>query len=343
MIPASAFEQALSRHINTALAEQALRLIQRSGSILLMGHYHPDPDAVGSALGLAFVLTDFGKSCAVLMPDEPDPGYAEFLPGFASVVTELPNTPIDLIIALDAGDVTRYGDVFTKYATQLQGIPIINIDHHITSQGFGDVIIIDPQSAATAELLTLLIQQLQFPLNKNAAQCLLAGIITDTRSFEFDATTARTLLAGSLLVSRGAVPQSIVKPMYRLHEFASARLLGIVLNTLHADCGGKLVWAEITMDMWGQAGLHPGSGDDGIPSYLVDVRGAQIAVLFRQTDENSVRVSVRTTNMCDATAITVLFSGGGHPRAAGCTLRGDLRAEKEKLLAAAAAHIAALK
>ncbi len=341
MIPLSAVEQALSCNISPVLAEQALRLIQRSGSILLIGHAHPDPDAIGSALGLAFALTEYGKSCYVLMPDEPDLGYAEFLPGFASIITELPDSTLDLIIALDAGDATRYGDIFTKYSVQLMGIPIINIDHHITSQGFGVVNIIDPQAAATAELLTLFIQQLQLPMNKNAAQCLLAGIITDTRSFEFDATTARTLLAGSLLVSYGAVPQSIVKPMYRLHEFASAQLLGLVLHTLRADCDGKLVWAEITMDMWGQAGLQPGSGDDGIPSYLVDVRGAQVAILFRQTDANSVRVSVRTTDTCDATAITTLFGGGGHARAAGCVLLGDVRAEKEKLLAAAAAHIAA--
>lgn len=325
----------LPQSIDAQLAESALRLIQQAQRIVIIGHMHPDGDALGSTLGFGHALAAIGKSITVAVPDTPDEVFAAFLPGFASVVTELTGPAFDLIIALDAGDRSRYGDMFTRFADQLNDVPILNMDHHITSAGFGLVNIIDVRSAAAAELVTLLLNQVEIPVTHEAAKCLLAGIITDTRAFEYDATTARTLQVGAYLMERGAVPVDVVKPMFRMKSFASAKLFGQSIATISSDLDGRLVWSEVTPAMWEQAQLPIGIGDDGIPSYLIDIDGSEIAIVFRQHADDLIRISVRTASHYDATRITTQFGGGGHPRAAGCTVHADLATAQSQILAAA--------
>jgi len=326
---------ALPAAIPADLAAGARRLIDGARRIVIFAHQHPDPDALGSGLGLAHVLWSLGKDAVVACPDAPPESYASFLPGLETVVTQLAGPPFDLVVALDAGDLSRYGDLYPRHIDLLRNAPILNIDHHITSSGCGVVNIIDVKAAATAEILTLWLAQEGLEIGTDAAKCLLAGIVTDTRSFEFDATTPRTLLVGAHLMERGAVPVAIIKPMYRMKSLPSARLFGLAAATLDSALDGRLVWAEITPAMWETAGVHAGTGDDGIPSFLIDIEGAEVAVLFRQVTPEQVRVSVRTAGSADATAITTRFGGGGHPRAAGCAIEADLATAKRQVLAVA--------
>lgn len=325
----------LPASVDATLAAAALALVRPAQRIAIFGHAHPDPDAIGSGLGLAHALRALGKECVVAVPDAPNPLYGAFLPGFADVVTDLAGPPFDLLIALDAGDVSRYGDLFERHAALLASTPMLNIDHHITSAGCGVVNIIDPIAAATAELLTLWLAQVGIAIPGDAAQCLLAGIITDTRAFEFTSTTARTMLVGAYLMERGAQPFTVVKPMYRLRSFGAARLFGLATATLRSDLDGRLAWAEITPAMWAEAGLPAGTQDDGIPSFINDIIGVAIAVCFREVAPGLVRVSVRTSRDYDATAITTAFGGGGHLRAGGCTIETDLATAKARVLAVA--------
>jgi bifunctional oligoribonuclease and PAP phosphatase NrnA len=331
---------ALPSAIDPDLADAALRLIDGAQRIVIFGHMHPDPDALGSSLGFAHALWARGKDVVVAVPDGPPPSYAQFLPGYERVVTSLTGPAFDLLIALDAGHLSRYGDLYDRYQPLLEQAHILNIDHHVTSSGCGEVNIIDPSAAATAELITLWLSQVGWEINEQSARCLLAGIITDTRSFEFDATTSRTLLVGSYLMERGAVPIDIIKPMYRLREYPVARLFGLATATLQQDISGRMTWCEITPAMWHEAGLPVGTGDDGIPSFLIDIVGAEIGICFRQIDPELVRISVRTAESYDATAITTQFGGGGHPRAGGCSIHGTLDEAKAQILNAARALLA---
>jgi phosphoesterase RecJ-like protein len=321
--------------IDPELASAARRLVDRAGRIVIFAHQHPDPDALGSGLGLAHTLRALGKDALVACPDPPPASYATFLPGLDTVVTTLEGLPFDLVVALDAGDMTRYGDLYFRYEGLLHAAPILNIDHHSTSHGCGAVNIIDPKAAATAELIALWLAQEDIAIDTDAAKCLLAGIITDTRAFEFDATTPRTLLVGAYLMERGAVPLDVIKPMYRMRSLAAARLFGLATATLASDRAGRLTWAEITPAMWAEAGAPVGTLDDGIPSFLIDIEGAEIAILFRQVAPTTVRLSIRTTARHDATVLAGRFGGGGHPRAAGCTIEADLASAKHHALAAA--------
>jgi phosphoesterase RecJ-like protein len=314
----AALAAGLAAGIDPALAAAGWRLIEGARRILLLAHEHPDPDALGSALGLAHALTPLGKRCVVACAD-PVPANYTFLPGRGRVVTALPDTDFDLVIALDAGELARYGALYTRHKAFFDTATILNIDHHITSTGCGQVNIIDPLSAATAELLTLVLLNRGVPIGGDAAMCLLAGIITDTRSFEFDATTERTLAAGGYLVACGAVPEAIIKPMYRMKPLGKARLWGLSLDTLATAADGHIVWATLRREMLASTGATADM-DDGLPSYLIDIDGVALAALFKEQPDGTTRVSVRSCAPYDAAAICAHFDGGGHLRAAGCAL-----------------------
>jgi bifunctional oligoribonuclease and PAP phosphatase NrnA len=322
----------LAAAIDSEQARDAWQLIDQARTILLLAHERPDPDALGSALGLAHVLSSLGKECVVACADPVPANYA-FLPGHESVVSRLPHQHFDLVIALDAGDLGRYGALYTHYQSFFDTATILNLDHHVTSSGCGQVTIIDPASAATAELLTLLLLNREIAIDLNAAKCLLAGIITDTRSFEYDATTQRTLLAGSYLVGCGAIPEEIIKPFYRMKALAKARLWGIVLDrSLQSAAGGSIVWACVRQDYVREASATADM-DDGLASYLVDIDGVAFSVIFEEQDATTTRISIRTSAPHDAAAIAAAFGGGGHLRAAGAVLRLDIETAAERVIA----------
>jgi phosphoesterase RecJ-like protein len=326
-----ALARILAASMDDALAEAAWRMIAPAQRILLLAHEHPDPDALGSAMGLAHALAPLGKECVVACADPPPPDYA-FLPGVERVVTELPDERFDLVIALDAGELSRYGALYERHRAFLDAAPILNMDHHVTSRGCGQVNIIDVPSAATAELLTLFLLNRGVPIARATAICLLAGIITDTRAFEFDATTARTLEAGAYLVGRGAVPADIIKPMYRMKPLAKVRLWGLVLPTLGSAAQGRLVWAELRQEMLAAASATPDM-DDGLPTYLMDIEGVAVAALFKEQGDGTTRVSLRAAAPYDAAAVAAHFGGGGHVRAAGFALPRGLDQAKAEALA----------
>lgn len=310
----------LADEIDPTLAAQAWGLLQGARRILLLAHMNPDPDALGSALGLAHALAPLGKACVVACADPVPASFHSFLPGYETVVGDLPDEDFDLVVALDAGDLSRYGALYTRHQAFFDTARILNMDHHVTSPGIGVCAIIDVPSAATAELLTLFLLHVGVAIARDAAQCLLAGVITDTRSFEFDATTDRTLAAGAYLVASGAIPETIIKPMYRMKPLAKARLWGLALHSSATAADGRIVWAAIRQRDLAAVGASSDM-DDGLASYLIDVDGVAYAALFREAPDGATRVSVRTVAPHDAAAVCAQFDGGGHVRAAGATLR----------------------
>ncbi len=309
----------------------AWALMMAAEDIALLAHEHPDGDALGSALGLAHTLRSYGKRCVVACADPPPALYA-FVPGIETVQTDLGDDRFDLVVALDAGQLSRYGAVYERHRAFLDQARIVNIDHHVTSQGCGQVNIIDVPSAATAEILTLMFMQLGVSISYEAAVCLLTGIVTDTRAFEFSATTPRTLEAAAHLMRAGAVPADIVKPVYRMKSLPKARLWGHVLSAIESALDGRLVWAFLTTQMLEQSGATADL-DDGLPSYLIDIEGAQIAALFKEHEGGYPRVSLRTVHPYDAAAMAAHFGGGGHVRAAGFTFQGTLAEARQEVLA----------
>ncbi|HEY7350255.1 MAG TPA: bifunctional oligoribonuclease/PAP phosphatase NrnA [Ktedonobacterales bacterium] len=325
------FSNDASEGLDSEQVQAAWALMMEAERIALLAHEHPDGDALGAALGLAHVLRGFGKTCVVACADPPPALYA-FLPGVTEAQTDLGDEAFDLVVALDAGELSRYGALYERHRAFLDHALVVNIDHHVTSEGCGQVNIIDVASAATAEVITLLLMQVGAAISRDAAICLLTGIITDTRAFEFSATTPRTLEAAAHLMRAGAVPADIVKPVYRINSLPKVRLWGQVLSAVESALDGRLVWSVLTEKMLQKSGATADL-EDGLPSYLIDIQGAQIAALFKEHPDGCPRVSLRTVHPYDAAAMAAHFGGGGHVRAAGFAFQGTFDEARRETLA----------
>lgn len=309
----------LSPHIDPALVQQAMTMIEQAQRIALLAHQHPDGDCIGSALGLAHILRATGKTCVPACAD-PAPKMLSFLPGVETLQTTLGDEQFDLVIALDAGELTRFGDLYERHRTFLDHAPILNIDHHVSSDGCGQVNIIDPISAATGELLVLFQQQAGLPLNTDAALCLLTGIITDTGSFQFTSTTPRTMQASAILLAAGAVPATIAQPVYRTRPLAQVQFQSAVIMRAQTECNGRLIWSSATDELLAETGAIP-EMDDNCSGMLRDIEGVQIAAFFKNYGDPTItRLSLRCEAPYNAANICKSLGGGGHARAAGATI-----------------------
>lgn len=310
----------LKQHIDPVLLCQAMALIQPAQRIALIAHERPDGDCLGSAVGFAHILRLIGKTCIAACAD-PAPRNLAFMPGIEALQHTLGDENFDLVIAVDAGELSRFGSLYERHRTFLDQVNILNIDHHISSSGCGRVNIIDPAAAATAELLVLLQQQAELPLNREAALCLLTGIITDTSSFQFTNTTARTLEVSAQLLRAGAIPESVVQPIYRTRPLAQVRLQALVLARAQTALGGRLIWSQSTDATLAEAGASADM-DDNISGLLRDIEGVEVAAYFKSYGDPSVtRLSLRSAAPYNAAEICQrIANGGGHARAAGGTL-----------------------
>jgi phosphoesterase RecJ-like protein len=313
------YNPTLAEQIDPTLLSQAMALIEPARRIALLAHEHPDGDCLGSALGFAHILRQMGKTCVAACAD-PAPASFSFLPGIEMLSKTLGDEHFDLVIALDAGELPRFGALYEQHRAFLDSTTILNIDHHLSSEGCGQVNIIDPISAATAELLVLFQLQAQLPLNTDAATCLLTGIITDTASFQYTSTTARTLEAGACLLQAGAVPETIVRPIFRAHPLAQVRLRSKVIDRARTSAAGLLIWSSSDDEMLAETGATPDM-DDNFSGMLRDIEGVKIAAFFKNYSEpETTRLSLRTAEPYNAAAICQRYGGGGHARAAGATI-----------------------
>lgn len=309
----------LQQQIDPTLVKRALALIQPAQAIALLAHEHPDGDCIGSALGMAFMLRAWGKTCSVVCAD-PAPRNLSFLPGIDELQQTLGDEQFDLVIALDAGEMPRFGAIYTRHRAFLDHAAILNIDHHLSSSGCGQVSIIDPQAAATAELLVLFQQQAGLPMNREAALCLLTGIITDTSSFQFTNTTPRTLEVAAELLRQGAIPETVVQPVYRTRPLAQERLHAQVITHARTACDGRLIWSWATDETLRETGATPDM-DDNLSGALRDIEGVQVAAFLKNYgDPLTTRLSLRCAAPYNAAEFCQRYGGGGHARAAGAAI-----------------------
>jgi bifunctional oligoribonuclease and PAP phosphatase NrnA len=321
----------LTQQLDPTLVEQALALIEPAHRIALLAHEHPDGDCLGSALGLAHILRQVGKSCVPVCVDTPSSTWS-FMPGIDTFQTSLGDENFDLVIALDAGELYRFGALAQRHSIFLERVPILNIDHHVSSNGCGQINIIEPQAAATAELLLLFQQQGQLPINKDAAMCLLTGLITDTGSFQYCNTTPRTMVAAATLLQAGAVPEIIVKPIFRTHPLPQARFQSVVIANARTACNGRLIWSYATEETLAAARADANM-DDGFSGVLRDIEGVQIAAFFKNyNNAPETRLSLRSEAPYNVAEFCMRFGGGGHPRAAGATIKKPLAEAMELVI-----------
>jgi phosphoesterase RecJ-like protein len=306
------------------LRERIRELIQSARRILLVTHVAPDGDAIGSLLGLALLLREQGKELTLACED-PAPDVYNWLPGSADIVRQGSGL-YDLIISLDCSDARRMGSVFHGGLT---GIPLINIDHHVTNTRFGTVNWVDPSSVATTQMILSLADALGWALSPSVAGCLLNGMVTDTRSFRTYNVDAVAMRAVLRLMEEGAALNEIARRALDQRPLASVRLWGQAIDRLQIE--GEILWTEVTRAMRQRWALGE-NGDAGLANFLSGVRESKVVVVFTERDNGTVDVGMRSVPGYDVAKVAYRLDGGGHPQAAGCTLEGDLAGVKERVL-----------
>jgi bifunctional oligoribonuclease and PAP phosphatase NrnA len=310
--------------------EEVVAAIRETDRLTAICHENPDADTLGAALALRFAAERLGKTAEVVAADGVPP-FLESLPG-AAEVRRAPTLEPDLAVVVD-GPLSRTGAVARDHEGWLARARIANVDHHVSNDGTAAVATwIDPEAAATCEMVAELVPALGVEIDRDIATVLAAGIVQDTHTFSHPNATPRTLRVMADLVTAGAPLSALHRAIYADKPFSTLALWGRMLAGIGQRREGRIVHAAQTVDMLTATG-SPATATEGFVDLLASTRDGDITVLFKETDPSHVRASVRTTARADAVAITSAFGGGGHARAAGCSLDLPLPAATEALLA----------
>lgn len=295
----------------------ARQLIQEAVNVLVVSHIRPDGDAIGSLLGLGLSLEAAGKSVQMVSGDGV-PSTFRFLTGSDRIRTQVEELPggFDLIAVVDASEISRVGTVLEGFPQ-----PGINIDHHITNTYFAKVNLVESQAVASAEMLALLLPDLGLTITKPVAEALLTGLLTDTIGFRTSNMSTRALNVAVTLMDKGANLPDIYQQALFQRSFQAMRFWGSGLSHLQRD--GSLVWTTLTMEDRKQAG-YSGRDDADLINILSSISKTDVAVIFVEQPDGSVKVSWRANGGIDVSGIAQNFGGGGHRAAAGATLPGPL-------------------
>jgi len=318
--------------------EEIAAVLERHRSFVVLSHMRPDGDAIGCQIALGLALRQMGKEVAVWNEDGL-PDRFGFLPG-AELVMPPPAEPraFDVAVALDTA-------VFDRIGTPLQSIagqPVwINIDHHVTNTRYGDFRLIDAAAPATGEILFEFLRRTGLPLVHGAADSLFVAISTDTGSFQYPSTTARTFEIGAQLVKAGVDVGDLSRRIYGSHPLRRLRLLRALLDTLEVECEGRLASVALSCASAAELGCLPDDTENQI-DHVRGIEGVVAAAFFEELPEGRVRISLRSKDpRVDVSALASRFGGGGHTLAAGARKRGTLDGVRREVLDALCAAIRA--
>jgi len=310
-------------------------VLRRTPVVSVVSHYNPDADAYGSSCALTLALRRLGRTATCINESGILPGY-RFLPGVPDVVTSFPSDR-ELLVVVDCGDRHRIGESLKGELSSFK--TVINIDHHASNDSFGTLNYVVPTASSTAELIVDVLEALGGGIAADEATCLFAGLCTDTGSFRYSSTTARTFGTARRLVEAGASPHRIAQSLFSNDSLALVRLHAEALCGLELIAGGRAAIVRVTTEMFARHGAVPEDAD-GIVERARDVRGVEIAVLLKE-DAGVWRVSMRSKDpRFDVAAVAAKFGGGGHRAAAGFRWRrpvGELEALLPGEIAAALA------
>ncbi len=301
------------------ILEEAAAALQDSPAIALACHVGPDGDALGSMLALALAAKTAGKEVVASFGSPYSlPPSLTFLPHDLLVPpTDFPPEP-EMMVVLDVGSADRLGELASsaKHASK-----VMVIDHHVTNEGFGDISVVDPTSAATGELVYEMLRILDWPITREIALCLQTALVTDTGRFQYSNTTPRTLTIAAALVESGADPSIIGRHVYEEAPFGYLKAAAIAMGRAELDEERRTVSTVITEADLDQIGIGWGDTENLIDLLRLAVE-ADTAVLVKGHEDGSVKVSLRSRGDTDVGALAVSMGGGGHRLAAGFTTKG---------------------
>jgi phosphoesterase RecJ-like protein len=309
--------------------ESAKTVIEKAKSILISGHLSPDGDSLGSMIALSRMLRAAGKQ-AVATADIRALGKPGFLEGVQDLVPlkKLKNAKFDLFIYVDASSPDRLPPEVRQFAEKL---PTVTIDHHATSTPSG-ISILDASASSAGELVWQFAKWMEWPIDAASAEALWVAIVTDTGRFAYDSVKPGTMRAATDLLKRGVRTSFINDILFNSFPMKAMELKRRAWRSLHVWKNRKVAEVTLSRDDFREVRGSKAEAEDVI-EIPRSVAGNQIALFFYQIPDRTkeIRVSIRTRAMFDATALAKQFGGGGHVRAAGCTVKGSMAAAKRQL------------
>lgn len=303
--------------------KQAKAFIEEHHRFLVVAHIQPDGDAISSTCAIAYLLEHLGKSY-VLMNESPLPPKFAFLYGSERIQQfneqEVHGEKFDAIITLDCADAKRLGKVEKMFSEQ---VPLLNIDHHPTNDFFGSCQLIDPQAAATVEVLYDLLSQFELAWDERIATCIYTGLLTDTGGFRYANTTSKVMQIAAEMLQTGVKGHELAERLLERTTHAHVQVLKRALATLQFAANDQVCWMSVKEQDFTETGA---TNDDleGLISYPRNIEGVKIAVLFKELGPQEVKVSLRSSGEKNVAKIAQHFGGGGHVLAAGVTMSYNL-------------------
>ena len=294
------------------------QMLEQTGSVVILGHVRPDGDCLGSTLGLYhYIQTNYPAIRAAVYLEESSPKFG-YLAGYDAILHETDEERYELCICLDCGDEERLGSfgVFLANASKS-----LCLDHHITNTRFCEVNLVSENASSTCEVL---FEQLdEEKIDKAAAECLYTGLIHDTGVFKYSCTSARTMEIAGKLMAKGIDFGSIIDNSFYKKTYVQNQILGRALLESITFLDGKCIFSALRQSEMEFYGVN-GKDMDGIIDQLRLTEGVEVAIFMYQTGPQEFKVRLRSQNAVDVSRIASYFGGGGHVRAAGCTMSGRI-------------------
>lgn len=285
----------------------------------IMGHVRPDGDCIGSCLGLYnYIKQNYPEIQVVVYLEKPAGkfGYLQNIDEVCSDPSE--DRAYDLCVCLDCSDKERFGP-FVKYLDTAKDS--LCIDHHITNLNFAAANVVEPESSSTCEVLYEQLDETR--IDKAIAECLYTGIIHDTGVFKYSSTSARTMEIAGKLMEKGIDFTSIIDDSFYTKTYIQNQVLGRALLESVSFMDGKCIFSAFRqqdMDFYGVESKDL----DGVIEQLRITNGVECAIFLYEVGNHEFKVSLRSNTSLDVSKIASYFGGGGHVKAAGCTMSGSI-------------------
>ncbi len=297
--------------------------LKDNDNYLVLTHASPDGDTLGSAYGLKLGLKKLGKKVQVICPDEIPHKYDYFIDD-----SECDFTP-ETVVAVDVADIKLLGDLWERFEGRID----LNIDHHVSNTHYAKKLYLDETASATAESIYEILDELGIEFDSSIANALYTGLSTDTGCFKYANVTVRTHEIAAKLHSIGVDAAEINRKMFDTKSKGRVKMEMMVLNSAEFHFDDRCMMLAVTLDIQNKTGCSK-SDMEGVASMSRSVEGVLVGVAIKESQKNVFKISLRTYDPLDASAICKKLGGGGHKAAAGCTVEGTLKEAKAAILSA---------
>ena len=301
--------------------------IKKAEKIVILTHESPDGDAIGSSLAVKLMLDKLGKKADVIIPE-----YSRlfnFLPAIKQIKEDSETKNYDLAIAVDCATLKRLAKgVYFENATKT-----IVVDHHGSNTMYGDLNYVNPVSPACCEVLAEMFDYYELDITKEIGTCIMTGIVTDTGGFQYSGVNAETFEFAAELLRKGVDIPNIYKRTLRTKTKANFELTKRIIDRMEILEDGKVTFTYINLKDEEEVGAEPGD-HEGLVDVGREIEGVEVSIFIRQKedDQDSYKISLRSKEYVNVSDICIMFGGGGHPKAAGALVQGNVEQVKEKIM-----------